>query len=417
VKATVGILVAALSGAAVTAAAQLTERPLADGALAHPAIGYYALPTSDPVAELKTRLDAGAVQLTFDETTGYLRAVLGALHVPVESQMLVMSKTGVQGLHTGPANPRAIYFNDTVTVGYIHGAPLLELAVHDPQQGVVFYTIDQKPQARVVIDRPRSCLRCHQVYSTLHVPGMLARSVFIAPDGLPLGQFGSYDADDRTPFRRRWGGWYVSGTHGDMRHMGNAIVADRDRPEAMISERTLNRTSLAGLFDARAYLSPHSDIAALMVFQHQSHMTNLITRIGWEARIAADERRLDVEGSPMRDVVNELVDYLLFVHEEPLTSPIEGTSGFAEKFSAAGPFDGRGRSLRQLDLERRLLKYPCSYMIYSPAFGALPAEVRQAIYRRMREVFSTRDSGALTEILADTLPDFSSSRALSRGLP
>ena len=122
--------------------------------------------------------------------------------------------------------------------------------MHDPTQGVVFYTIDQKPQPRVVIERPSSCLRCHVVYSTLHVPGMLARSSFIAPDGLPLGQFGGYDADDRTPFRRRWGGWYVTGTHGAIRHMGNAIVTGRDNPESAISDRTLNRTSLDGAFDA-----------------------------------------------------------------------------------------------------------------------------------------------------------------------
>ena len=235
---------------AALSAGQLTERPLVDGSLAHPAIGYFSRPTTDPVAGLKRRIEDGTARLTFDEATGYLRSVLEALHVPIESQMLVMSKTGVQGLHTGPDNPRAIYFTDNVTVGYIRGAPLLEFAVHDPQQGVVFYTIDQKPQPRVAIDRPSSCLRCHVVYSTLHVPGMLARSSFIAPDGLPLGQFGGYDADDRTPFRRRWGGWYVTGTHGAIRHMGNAIVTGRDNPESAISDRTLNRTSLDGAFDA-----------------------------------------------------------------------------------------------------------------------------------------------------------------------
>src|SRR5579864_1263825 len=190
-------------GAASAAMGQLTERPLT-GALTHRAIEYMTRPTSDAVADLSHRIDAGAVTLTFDQDTGYLRSVLDALGVPVESQMLVMSKTGVQGLHTGPENPRAIFFNDAVTVGYIRGAPLLEFAVHDPRQGVVFYTIDQKPQARVQIDRPSSCLSCHQAYSTLHVPGMLARSVFMAPDGLPLSQFGSYDPDDRTPFRQRW---------------------------------------------------------------------------------------------------------------------------------------------------------------------------------------------------------------------
>jgi len=399
---------------------QLTERPLPGGALEHPAIEYFTRPTRDPIAELRRRVEGGSAPLTFDESSGYLRSVLDALHVPVESQMLVMSKTGVQGLHTGPGNPRALYFNDAVTVGYIRGAPLLELAVVDPQQGVVFYTIDQKPQPRAAFDRPRACLRCHQVYSTLHVPGMLLRSVFVAPDGLPLSQFGSYDADDGTPFRRRWGGWYVTGTHGALRHMGNAVVTNRDDPETMISASTLNRASLDGVFDAHGYPSSHSDIVALMVFQHQSHMTNLITRIGWEARIAANEHQLDFASPPLRGAVNELVDYMLFANEEPLTATIAGTSGFAEKFAVQGRADGRGRSLRQLDLERRLLRYPCSYMIYSAAFDALPLEVRHATYRRMWEILSGRDANpryarhsaadrqAVAEILSDTLQDFRS---------
>src|SRR3954463_13695084 len=211
-----GAALAVVCAATVTAH-QLTERPLI-GALAHPAIAYSTKPTHDAVADLARRIENGSAQLHFDEGSGYLRAMLDALQVPVESQMLVISKTGVQGLHTDPANPRAIYFNDFVTVGYIRGAPLLELAVQDPEQGVVFYTIEQKQQTAVRIERPSSCLRCHIAYNTLHVPGMLARSQFVAPDGLPLGQFGTFDEDDRTPFRRRWGGWYVTGTHGAMRH-------------------------------------------------------------------------------------------------------------------------------------------------------------------------------------------------------
>jgi hypothetical protein len=398
---------------------QLTERPLT-GALAHPAIGYYTQPTHDLVAGLNRRIEDGDVRVTFDEGTGYLRSVLNALHVPVESQMLVMSKTGVQALYTGPANPRAIFFNDAVTVGYIRGAPLLELAVHDPEQGVVFYTIDQKPQPRPLIERRPACLSCHQAYSTLHVPGMLARSVFIAPDGLPLSQFGNYDSDDRTLFRQRWGGWYVTGTHGSMRHMGNAIVTNVDKRETMISDSTLNRTSLEGAFDAHGYLSAQSDIAALMVFQHQAHMTNLITRVGWDARLAAYDHRVDLAGGPLRDAVNELVDYLLFVDEEPLTAAIKGTAGFAETFAAQGPADSRGRSLRQLDLEHRLLRYPCSYMVYSAAFGALPIDVRSAIYGRMWDVLSGRETSpkyarlseadrrAVVEILRETLHDLPS---------
>ncbi|HEV3140359.1 MAG TPA: hypothetical protein VGY57_07595 [Vicinamibacterales bacterium] len=407
---------ASLGAASVAAMGQLTERPLVR-ALTHPAIEYASRPTTDAIVDLNRRIDEGTVRLTFDEGTGYLRSVLDALHLPIESQMLVMSKTGVQGLHTGPENPRAIFFDDAVTVGYIRGAPLLELAVHDPRQGVIFYTVDQKPQARVQFDRPSSCLRCHVAYNTLHVPGMIARSVFVAPDGPPLGQFGSYDADDRTPFAKRWGGWYVTGTHGSMRHLGNAIVGTGDSPETIVSDRTSNRSSIDA-FDPHGYLSAQSDLAALMVFEHQSHMTNLITRIGWESRMAAYDRRLDFSAAPLRDGINELVDYLLFVDEQPLTSAIKGTSGFAEKFEARGPLDSRGRSLRQLDLEHRLLRYPCSYMIYSAAFRALPADVRQAVYRRMSEIFSGADAApkyarrsaadrrAVVDILRDTVRDW-----------
>jgi hypothetical protein len=405
--------------AATAAMAQFTERPLT-GALAHPAIGYYTRPTHDAVAALNRRIEDGTAAISFDEGSGYLRSVLEALHVPADSQMLVMSKTGVQALYTEPANPRAMYFNDAVTVGYIRGAPLLELAVQDPEQGVVFYTLDQKPQARPLFERRQACLTCHQVYSTLHVPGMLARSALVARDGLPLAQYGSYDTDDRTPFRRRWGGWYVTGTHGSMRHMGNAIVTSIDQRDAAISDRTLNRTSLDGLFDGRGYPSAHSDIAALMVFEHQGHMMNLITRLGWEARVAAHDARTDLAAGPLRGGVNELVDYLLFVDEEPLTAALKGTTGFAETFAAQGPVDRHGRSLRQLDLERRLLRYPCSYMIYSAAFHGLPLDVRGAIYARMWEILSGRDTRpkyarlseadrrSVVDILRETLSDLPS---------
>jgi len=239
----------------------------------------------------------------------------------------------------------------------------------------------------------------------------------MTPDGLALGQFGSYDPDDRTPFTRRWGGWYVTGTHGSMRHMGNAMFRSGDDRESAISERTLNRTSLEGLFDGRGYPSAQSDIVALMVFQHQARMTNLITRVGWEARVAAQEGRADFSAAPLRDAVHELVDALLFTGEEPLTSPIRGTSGFAEMFAAKGPSDSHGRSLRQLDLERRLQRYPCSYTIYSAAFRALPDAARAAIYGRMWEILSGRDASpeyarlseadrrGIIEILSGTLPD------------
>ena len=413
------VVVAAVVGTAVTAMAQLTERPL-DGALKHPAIGYYTQPAHDVVAALGGHVADGTARLPFDAQTGYLKPVLDALDVPVASQMLVMSKTGVQALYTSPSNPRAIYFNDAVTVGYIRGAPLLEIAVQDPQQGILFYTIEQKAQPAPVIERRPACLSCHQNYAPLHVPGLLARSVFMSPEGLALGQFGSYDADDRTPFRRRWGGWYVTGSDGAMKHIGNAFITETVKREAIVSDDALHRVEPRALFDGAGYLSTQSDIVALMVFQHQSHMSNLITRLGWETRMASTEKtgeRRETADKHFSETVHELVDYLLFVDEEPLPAPIKGASGFAERFAGMGPADHQGRSLRQLDLNRRLMRYPCSYMVYSAAFSALPADARTAVYVRMWDILSGRDTTpkyarlteadrrAVVDILHETIHD------------
>jgi hypothetical protein len=249
------------------------------------------------------------------------------------------------------------------------------------------------------------------------VPGLLVRSLFVAPDGSALPQLGSFLIDHRSPFDHRWGGWYVTGTHGSMRHMGNSTVADPARPEAAVSRETLNVTSIAGRFDADRYLTPHSDLIALMLFEHQSRVINLLTRIGWEARVAAAESRLDPGRGAIAGLVRDLADYMLLVDEPPLPGAVTGTSGFAARFSARGPRDSQGRSLRDLDLSTRLLRYPCSYMIYADAFDALPASVRASVLHRLWQVLSGADSApryrrlsagdrrAAIEILRATKPE------------
>jgi hypothetical protein len=191
--------------------------------------------------------------------------------------------------------------------------------------------------------------------------------------------------------------------------MGNRPVPRRDDtgPAVVLD-------SLEGRIDLKGYPTPHSDIVALMVFEHQAHMTNLLTYLAWETRVGAFERR----PNPNFDTaVRDLVDYLLFVDETPLAGAIKGRSGFAEIFAAQGPRDGRGRSLRQLDLVTRLMRYPCSYMIYSPAFDALPPSARDAVYKRLWQILagedrqrpyarlSLDDRRAIVEILRETKKD------------
>jgi hypothetical protein len=179
--------------------------------------------------------------------------------------------------------------------------------------------------------------------------------------------------------------------------------------------------SLDGKFDLDGYPSRYSDVAALMTLNHQVRMINLMTRVGYETRIALEQRQRNAPSAAAADRLiaadaSELVDYLLFVGETPLPEKFESTSGFQQQFERYGPRDRRGRSLKQLDLESRLFRYPCSYMIYSPAFDGLPQATRDAIYTRMWDVLSGKDRDRkyarltpqlradIVDILLDTKP-------------
>ena len=385
----------------------------------HPAIAYAKTPVSDPIAGLNDRMQRGEVTLQKNGPSGYLSSVLEALEVPIDSQVLVFSKTSFQAPRINPKNPRAIFFNDTVSVGWVRGGPVLEFVAQDPRQGAIFYTLEQSDSGAPRFERNDTCVMCHVSEATHNVPGMFVGSVFPSPEGITM--YGpAYTTDHRSPFEMRWGGWFVTGTHRADRHMGNAIATDPSDLAAMVKPETVHTTSLAGRFDMTGYLSPHSDIVALLALEHQVQMLNLITRAGWEARVGADAQRA------FDTTVEELVDYLLFVDESPLPGPIAGPTTFSRTFSSSGPRDARGRSLRELDLTRRLLKYPCSYLIYSEPFDGLPASAKAAIYQRLWNVLNGQvtderyriltsdDRTAIIEILRDTKKDLPSYWMVSR---
>ena len=364
--------------------AQLTNSIIQPG---HPVIRYPG-ETTDRVAQLNRKLQSGEISLQFEERTGYLRSLLAALDIPIESQVALYSGTSLQARIINARNPRTIFFNDSTAVGWMSGG-LIEVASLDPKQGAIFYLLPQQttPPLRQLA-RDTRCLTCHYSTNTLGVPGFLVRSIPSAPSGMIMPWLGNYTTDHRSPLGERWGGWYVTGRGG--RHLGNAPVEDRTLQDVSIDEANLNVSTLENRFDTRSYLSPHSDIVALLVFDHQMRMMNLLTRLGWEARILEDEGG---NGAALNDVVSETVDYMLFVDEAVLEGA-RGTSGFAERFGALGPRDHKGRSLRDLDLQHRLFRYPCSYMIYSEAFDALPQTARNAVYSRLLEVLSGEDTSA-----------------------
>jgi hypothetical protein len=383
----------------------------------HPSIQYAIQPTTDRVAKLHQTLAQSGRSLQRDPRTGYLVPVLKALGVPVESQLLVFSKTGVQRAYTSPHNPRAIFFDESVVVAYVPGAPMIELAAHDPQQGVVFYTLDQAAPAPV-LTRRTSCLTCHVSASTLNVPGIIVRSNTVDDDGNVMRQFDSHDVNHKTPHADRWGGWFVTSDpaalpYAQRAHTGNITFFGRGSTSNQVFVDWLNSSP-----ETRGYLSSLSDIVALLVFDHQMHAINLLTRLNWESRVASSRDRASASGGPLRGLVNELAEYLLFVAEEPPSVPLTPRPGFAERLESRTPKDRQGRSCGQLDLVNRLMRYPCSYMVYSAAFEGLSPAVKEAVHGRMMAILSGNDAPAqyarvpaadrraVLEILRDTKPDF-----------
>ena len=356
---------------------------LAIGVLAGASSQIAPTPGADAVMDVIRRVQAGSLQLTWDGGSGYLRSLLKALDVPVSSQVLILASGSLQSSSIGAGNPRALYFNDSVVIGWVRGG-FIELISHDANRGPRFYTLRQPaPGMQMFTPESERCLTCHQTARTAGVAGLLLTPTHARP------------------FAERFGGWYVTGRHGGAPHFGNW---DLSRGLPPPGADVFNWQSLTGKFDVTGYPTPYSDIVALMVLHHRVLMTNLFNRVR-EGGVAQS------------DLVNAVVDGMLFVDEARLPATVQGSSGFSDEFQALGPRDKKGRSLRDLQLTSRLMRYPCSYMIYSPQFDTLPAPIKDAILRRLWDVLSgtvrsaqydhlTLDTRrAIIEILRDTKRD------------
>jgi len=388
----------------------------------HETVAYATSPTSDPIAKLQSRIDSGDLKLKFDPEHGYLPALLEELRIPRSSQALVFSKTSLQLFLIAPGNPRALYFNDDVYLGSVKSSPILEVASMDPKLGAIFYTLDQKEAAA----KPQfqrefvACLMCHDTTATNGVPGLMVLSVLADRDGHAISVAGTTPMSDRTPFKERFGGWYVTGTHGSQRHWGNLTVPVTKEtigdPERYIRRLNLepgaNVAGLESRFDTKSYLTPHSDLAAVMVLTHQTRIHNLITRARFEVETAKGD------GERIRLAIEPLVRGMLFVWEARLDEPVAGSTSFAADFAGVGPHDRKGRTLRDLDLNTRLFRYPLSYLVYSEQFDALQAAAKEQFFRRVTEILTRQDTNkdfshltdddrrAILEILTDTKPEF-----------
>jgi len=395
-----------------------------------PPINYSTTQPDDPVSRLQDAIGNGKVALSHDEQYGYLKSVLDALKVPVDSQVLVFSKTSFQSDRITPKTPRAVYFNDDIYVGTVQGGDILEISTADPKLGAVFYTLSQRESPKPEFIRQNSnCLQCHASTLTDGNPGHILRSLYVDERGFPILKAGTRLTTPASPFEERWGGWYVTGTHGSVRHMGNVIAQERERDATVDMEAGANRVELDARVNSKRYLAAHSDIVALLVLAHQTHVHNMITRANFETQYALQDQAVMDEILKRDPTVpsestqhriagagNKLIEAMICADEVALHDPVHGTSIFAINFAEAGQRDKQGRSLRELDLKDRLFTYPLSYLIYSPQFAALPHVMKEFVYRRLWEIFTATDTSdyprlplaqrqAIREILTDTLPD------------
>lgn len=352
-------------------------------------IGYSAQTPHDRIAKLQVQIASGEVKLKWDAQFGWLPALLDELKIPKSSQMLVFSRTSFQRRVINPRNPRSIFYNEDVYVGYIPDAPLMEISAVDPKLGGIFYSIEQTPQLKPSFTRSQDCLQCHVSGRTLGVPGHFVRSLRTDGGGEIITGTDTGDVTHCTPLADRWGGWYVTGEHGAQTHLGNLVgLSAFDRHSGEPGFRG-NLADLTPILDTSKYLRPRSDIVALMVLEHQAHMQNYITRLNYETQVMTTRYG---HIRYLKSQVNAFLRYLLFTEEAPLSAPVRGDPQYAADFMAQGLRDAKGRSLRDLDLQTRLFRYPCSYLIYSEAFDQMPTVMRDHLFQRLYDILTGQDA-------------------------
>lgn len=375
----------------------------------YPFIHYSATPEHNEIARLQRRIDDGSVKLIRTAQHGYLESVLAALAIDPDSQTLVFSKTSLQIDVITAATPRAIYFNDDTYIGWVQQSGILEIVTMDADRGAVFYTLSAADSTPQLARETLRCLTCHDSFAEMGggVPHFLFESTYdlqgrdLIPDAV------ARETTDETPIAQRWGGWYVSGEDGGAFNLGN-IQPPASRTAVSIDKlRHGSLASLDSLFDPAPYLRATSDIVALLVLEHQVTVHNEIIHANYKSRVLID--RLQPAGDPatihwaqlapplqgrFELLLRPLVDALLLANAAPLPRPVAGGKGYLQRFEARGPRDAEGRSLRQLDLSKRVFRYPLSYLIYSEGFDALPLCVREHVYAKLAQILRQADPGA-----------------------
>jgi len=363
--------------------------------------GYFSKDAKDPVTLLMKRVQRGEVLIKEPNGKPLVERLLRELGLNKDTQILVFSRTSLQRREVSYSNPRALYFNESVYLGWMPNGRI-EIASFDPELGPIFYFQRELDDASSpLLARTRSCLGCHAGDATNFLPGSLGRSVYPDKSGRSLRSIDDYRrSGHHIPLHDRYGGWFVSGNHGAMRHMGNAIASREGGKITIDREQFANLEKLDRFFSTEAYPAPGSDIAALLVFDHQVTMHHRLVEAAYRARQSLFDSKLDPKETDVSKLSkgrstdeflegrDKVVDYLLFRDETPIPK-VSCDPAFRRAFSANRIADRRKRSLKDLRLDGRIFENRCSYMIYSPTFNQFPPMLKGAIYARIHEILTS----------------------------
>jgi hypothetical protein len=360
--------------------------------LDQPPHDYWHRPLKDPFTRLTAELEAGRVTLETGSEKAFLISLLRALKIPASSQALVFSTTSLQLRLITPSNPRALYFNEDVYLGYIPGGKI-EIVSLDPDLGGIFYIFDiPKAAGPLRVERSDRCMNCHAAAETGQVPGLVMKSVVPGPTGGSLMAFRLEQTGHGIPFDQRFGGWYVTGRHGITNHWGNLI--GRLSPDGLTKIPVPPGTR----FDFARYPMATSDVLTHLLLEHQAGFVNRVVEAAYRTRALLHEGGGQLgaaQAGELDDQAHLLVRYLLFAEEAALPpGGIEGDALFKAAFVQNRRKGGDGASLKDFDLRTRLFKHRCSYMIYSSVFQGLPTEMKQRVYRRLGEALNLNPADA-----------------------
>jgi hypothetical protein len=345
---------------------------------------YWEIQAQDPLQQFMTGVQAGKATVDGTSERTLLNSMLKGLGVPESSQMLVFSATSFQSGIVNPRSPRALYFNDLTSVGFIPGGRL-EVASFDPQGGMMFYIFDRPRGGVPSYNRSRSCMNCHTDKMSSGRPGHVINSVGVWWDGSTQETYRYDDIGHQVPLEKRFGGWHLTGifqmprTHANL--VGNLTPTGFKGTKNEPGEHS----------DLSRYPRGTSDLLVQLVHEHQCGFTNRVI-----AAIYA-HRENPADTAAVKKAAAELAAYALFKDEAAPPRGLAGEPDFVRDFQALAP----GSLLRQFDLQTRLFKYRASYMLETPVWQALPQPIRQEAEAMLLAAVAEKPSPAGQHLSAD----------------